>query len=103
MGVESKLYDEMVAGKIEGKDLAYDASDMEFKPLPMPLVPASPPGTWVFDDPTTNLQKRVDELEHQMEQMVALFEELLNERERFETTHRLESREGPFASDFKTA
>ncbi len=99
MGVESKLYDEMIAGKVEGADMAYDAGLPAFAPL----VPPSPGGMMYFDDPATVLQNRVTELEHQMEQMVALFEELLNERERFETAHRLESREGSFTPDFKTA
>jgi hypothetical protein len=95
MGMEKSLYDEMIAEKAEGVEMAYDAED--FKPL------VAPGGSWHFDDPAEDMKKRVDELEHQMLQMVALFEELLNERERFETAHRLKSREGSFTPDFKAA
>jgi len=109
MGMEKSLYDEMVTEKAEGADMAFDAGldDMVFKPLvgpsPFPAM-GSPGGHFVItDEPTAALQKRVEELERNMEAMVALVEELLNERERFETTHRLEGRKGSFASNFKAA
>jgi len=108
MGMEKSLYDEMLVNKEEGVDMAFDAGadEMVFKPMGefKPLVAPAPGGMMYFDDhPTAALQKRVAELEHNMEQMVAIVEELLNERERFETTYRVESREGPFTSDFKAA
>jgi len=106
MGMESKLYDEMVAEKAEGVEMAFDAGldDMVFKPLvgpsPMKIIPG---GVAWPDDAVTVLEKRVAELEHNMESMVALVEELLNERERFEATHWVKGRERSLTPDIKTA
>jgi len=90
MEVEDKLYDEML--KVDP-----ELSKFMFKPAPLPAPDFGE--TFFSNNGTEELEKRVKQLERNVEDLLAIVERMQDERERIEITYGLEAGEGQTAAN----